>query len=119
MYLNELIENIRQKGIELKVEGDKLRFHPQSAVTPEMLDSIRQNKQFIKVYLMWEQGESGLWFNNPPHCHNPLTPHASHEFPWECDPHSCHCYHNYGYPRLCQGAPCRWIWPQSPQRGGL
>jgi hypothetical protein len=113
MYLNELIETVRRKGIELMVEGEKLRFYPQSAITPEMLDILRQNKQQIIVYLIRQQGGLVSLYNNPPECHNPFTPHSAHELPWECDPNTCHCYQVYGYPRLCQGVPCRWVWPQN------
>lgn len=113
MYVVTLIEQIRQRGVELKVEGSKLRYYPQSAMTPELLALIRDYKQQVMVYLIYEQGESTVLCNNPPYCHNPFTPHASHEFPWECDPNACHCYHKYGYPRFCSGAPCRWIWPKN------
>jgi len=111
MQVTDLIEQLRQKGVALKVEGHKLRFYPQSAMTPELLAVLRDYKQQVMVYLIHEQRDSPVLFHNPAYCHNPFTPHAAHELPWECDPDSCHCYHLYGYPRFCSGAPCRWIWP--------
>ena len=113
MYVIDLIEQIRQSGIELKVEGTKLRFYPQSAMTPHLLAILRDYKQQVMVYLIRELGAPADLYYNPPSCHNSFTPHASHEYPWECDPHSCYCFHQYGYPRLCQGVPCRWIWPKN------
>ena len=44
-------------------------------------------------------------------CQNPLTPHHEHEYYWECRTDVCLCYRKFRYPRICQGAPCRWVWP--------
>lgn len=113
MFVTQLIDSLKQDGIQLKIEGGKLYFHPKSAMTPDMLHKLRQNKQQILVYLIHEQCDPASLFINPPGCHNPFTPHSNHEFPWECDPNSCHCYQYFGYPRYCQGVPCRWIWPRN------
>jgi hypothetical protein len=117
MYVIDLIDKVRNSGIELAVKGNKLRFHPQSAVTPEMLKTLIQYKQQILVYLMKEHGEPITLYSNPPICHNPYTPHSTHSSSQECEPNSCHCYRIFGYPRLCQGVPCRWVWPSSSISG--
>ena len=118
MYVVDLIDNLRRQGIQLRIENGKLCFHPKSAVTPEMLETLRQHKQQVLVYLIHEQGGVESLYANPPTCHNPFTPHSSHEYTWECDPNSCHCYQRFGYPRYCQGVPCRWIWPQAEPKQG-
>lgn len=119
MEIIELLDNLKQSGIQLKIENGKLRFHPKSAMTPEMMELLRQYKQQILVYLIHERGWVESLYLNPPECHNPFTPHSSHEHSWECDPNSCYCYQRFGYPRYCRGAPCRWIWPKNfPEKEG-
>jgi hypothetical protein len=112
MYLPELIHEINDHGIQLDIVDGKLRLSPRSAITPDLRQSVLKYKQQILVFLIRQQGGTVIPYNNPPTCHNPFTPHASHKLPWECDPKSCLCYQEFGYPRYCQGAPCRWIWPQ-------
>lgn len=112
MYVTDLINDLKQNDIQLRIENGKLCFHPKSGVTPDILEVLRQYKQQILVYLIRQQGGAEPLYINPPICHNPFTPHASHGNPWECDPDSCYCYQHFGYPRFCKGVPCRWIWPK-------
>lgn len=111
MYVTELLDTLKENGIQLKIEDGKLRFHPKSAMTLDILELLRQYKQQILVYLIHEQGGVESLYLSPPVCHNPFTPHSRHVYPWECDANSCHCYQHFGYPRFCK-IPCRWIWPQ-------
>lgn len=108
--MTELLNQFKDKGIKLKLVGGTIYYNPKSAVTADMLQLLRQFRQQIMVYLIRQEGKSISVFNNPPECHNPFTSHSSHEYWWECDPNSCHCYQVYGYPHACQGVPCRWVW---------
>ena len=73
MQVVDLIEDLRRQGIQLRIENGKLCFHPKSAVTPEMLETLRQHKQQVLVYLIHEQGGVESLYANPPTCHNPFT----------------------------------------------
>jgi hypothetical protein len=112
MELSTLRNEIFQRGIIVKLDGGRLCLYPSSAITEVLLNIIKDNKPEIVRYLTELSPVTGLpLYLNPPECHNPFTPHATHELPWECNPYSCYCFKEFGYPRLCQGAPCRWIWP--------
>ena len=118
MYLPELINQLKDKGMHLEVVDGKIYLGPKSAITSEIRTTIEPYKQQILVYLIHEQGGVESLYINPPICHNPFTPHSSHVLPWECDPNSCYCYQHFGYPRFCKGVPCRWIWPRYPVNQG-
>jgi hypothetical protein len=111
MFLTDILAKVKERGIELKVVKADISYHPKSAMPPELLQSLRQHKQELLVYLTHEQDEVAPLYQNPPVCHNPFTPHSSHKNIWECELDSCYCYIHFGYPRFCSGAPCRWIWP--------
>ncbi|NET72460.1 MAG: amino acid adenylation domain-containing protein, partial [Sphaerospermopsis sp. SIO1G2] len=73
MNLQELLENLSANGIELWVEGDKLRYRAaENALTSELLTAIKQNKteiisllsqsnQEIETYSL-SHGQKALWF---------------------------------------------------------
>ena len=44
MKPHELLAELRARGIQLEPAGDKLRFTPADAVTPELREAIRQHK---------------------------------------------------------------------------
>ena len=112
MHIDNLYDKLSGQGIILKTDGEHLYFHPKEAMNGELISTLRRNRDSIIEHLLTQQGRTKLpLYLNPPQCRNPFTPHSSHEFPWECDPGSCLCYKNYGYPHLCRGVPCRWIWP--------
>jgi len=113
MYIPDILNQLKNNGLELKAKGDRLSYRPISGITPETLQIMRRYKHQLLVYLIRQQGESTFLYSNPPECHNPFTPHSDHKYPWECDPNSCYCYREYGYPRYCQGVPCRWVWGSS------
>lgn len=103
MDIIDLITRCRSMGAEFSVEDESLRVVAPIPLPDDLRSAIRVNKTQLMVYLRLSQKSS---------CGNPFTPHATHEFPWECDPNSCHCYREFGYPRLCEGVPCRWVWPR-------
>jgi len=104
---NELFE----RGIKVRLEGERLSLSPSGAVTDDLRDTIRSCKPDIIGYLTRLSPGRGLpLYLNPPGCRNPFTPHSVHKFSWECDPDSCYCYKMFGYPLLCQSEPCRWVW---------
>jgi len=105
-----ILQILRQKGVTVVVEGDRLRFSPKEAVTPELLSALKELKSEIIASLTCSALAG-------PGCQNTFTPHDAHKLPWECDPYVCDCYRLFGYPRWCQGVPCRWVWPQEKQNG--
>jgi hypothetical protein len=112
MELSALFSELFERKITMKLDRGRICLQPVNIVTDDILNSIRNNKPEIIRHLSELSPVTGLpIYLNPPGCHNPFTPHSEHEFPWECDPNSCYCYRMFGYPRLCQGVPCRWIWP--------
>lgn len=46
-----LYRELRGMGVRLRAEDDRLRFHPRSAVAPEMLDRIKANKPELLAYI--------------------------------------------------------------------
>ncbi|MFC1902672.1 hypothetical protein ACFLX4_01200 [Chloroflexota bacterium] len=111
MHISGLIEALSQHGIELMPDGGRLYFQPRGAATAEIQDPLKQHKQQLIDFINRQPKWSVLQiYDNPTGCHNPFTPHSTHEFPWECNPDTCYCYKEFGYPRFCQGVPCRWVW---------
>ena len=47
----ELLAELVRQGGELTAEGNSLRYHPQSAVTPELLGELRQHKSELLTLL--------------------------------------------------------------------
>ncbi len=54
----ELLEEAKQKGIALKVEGDRLLYQPPSAVTPDLKESMRKHKDQIIELLTKQETET-------------------------------------------------------------
>ncbi len=44
MSVAEIMADLGRLGIRLKAEGERLRFHPRSTVTPELLHRLRDHK---------------------------------------------------------------------------
>jgi hypothetical protein len=55
MSARELLEELRERGVELVVEGELLRFRPRTAITPELLDRLRAHKPKLLKLLAWEE----------------------------------------------------------------
>jgi hypothetical protein len=47
----ELLAELARQGVELTAEGNSLRYHPRSAVTPELLGELRQHKSELLTLL--------------------------------------------------------------------
>ena len=89
-------------------EGDALRVKAPAPLPDYLRESLRSNKTQLVLVLRLCQKSA---------CSNTLTPHLAHEYPWECYLDSCYCWRMFDYPRICQGAPCLWIWPDGvPER---
>lgn len=103
MDIIDLIARCRSMGAVLSVEDESLRVVAPFPLPDDLRSAIRAHKTQVMLCLRSSQKSS---------CGNPFTPHETHEYPWECDPNTCFCYRDFGYPRLCEGVPCRWVWPQ-------
>lgn len=57
MTAGELLLELRSRGVELQVVGDKLRYTPPAAVTPELREKLAANKSEVMAMLM-EQAET-------------------------------------------------------------
>lgn len=112
MYIDSFSKELESRGIELLIKDGALYFRPKEAMTAELLRELQLRRPDILECLHIRHPRVGVpQYLNPPGCHNPFTPHESHDYSWECDPDSCYCYKMFGYPRLCQSELCRWVWP--------
>jgi hypothetical protein len=98
----ELIVECHSLGARFNVENGVLHVMAPKQLPDNLRAELRAHKQQVIMCLNAAR---------PSACSNPFTPHETHEYPWECDPNTCYCYRVYGYPRYCQGVPCRWVWP--------
>jgi hypothetical protein len=57
MVLAELLRKVDGRGVTLSIVGDRLRFRPASALTPALVEGLREHKAAILEAL--EGGESG------------------------------------------------------------
>jgi hypothetical protein len=57
MTVLEVINEVRRRGIALVAHGDKLRYAPRSAVTPELREHLAAHKSEIMAELKTRQGE--------------------------------------------------------------
>ncbi len=55
MSARELLEELREGGVELVADGDSLRYRPKEAVTAGLLELIVQNKPRLLVLLERER----------------------------------------------------------------
>ena len=100
MNVARLLDRAAELGIVLVLDGDLIRYRPASIAPTDFIEALRENKSCLIEVLAREA-----------RCLNSIVSHKRHEYPWECDPNSCLCYRQYGYPFLCQGMPCRWTFP--------
>ena len=47
MTATEIIRDLQSRGVELRAEGDRLRFRPKEAVTPDLIKILKQHKAEI------------------------------------------------------------------------
>ena len=119
-----ILRRASQLGITVVLDHDRLRYNPREKAPADLVEAMRENKlEIIKLLGLKNhdsigarplEGEEVAQDAIKPStgCRNPITPHSSHELPWECHPNSCYCYQHFGYPKLCQGVPCRWVFPE-------
>ena len=101
MTADELLKECQLYGATIvEVSDDRLTFDVPDDFPESLLDALHKHKAELIALL-----------ERLPICFNPLTPHERHQLPWECDPNTCTCYRNFGWPFWCGGAPCRWVWP--------
>jgi TubC N-terminal docking domain len=79
-----LLEELRGCDVELMTDGDRLRYRPRIAVTPDLLDRLRKHKPSLLKLLEWEKRKAGTagclgcvarWSKYPTwiELHDPLT----------------------------------------------
>ncbi len=84
MSAKALLQELRGRGIELVVDGDRLQYRPRSVVTPDLLDRLRKHKPSLLKLLEWEKhkleeasrlGCVARWSRYPTwiELHDPLT----------------------------------------------
>ena len=84
MSAKALLEELRGRDVELMTDGDRLRYRPKSAVTPDLLDRLRRHKPSLLRLLEREKCKAGpagrlgcvaRWSKYPTwiELHDPLT----------------------------------------------
>ena len=51
MLVSEILEEVGRRGVSLFPKGDRLRFYPKKALTPELLEELKAHKAEILVAL--------------------------------------------------------------------
>ncbi len=51
MSVTEIMINLRERGIQLKAHGDRLRYSPMSAMTPELAQRVKAHKPALLAIL--------------------------------------------------------------------
>ena len=100
MNITEMLEQVRVRGGSVELVNESLVLDIPSDFPDSLIDQLRVSKPAIMELL-----------SRAEKCLNDRTPHERHEHYWECDVASCYCWVTSGYPRMCQGVPCRWVWP--------
>ena len=54
MSAKALLEELRGLGVELATDGNQLRYRPKDAVTPELLDRLKDERTSVLKLLEWE-----------------------------------------------------------------
>ena len=44
MIVNQLLDELEDRAIELKIDGDRIRYRPKSSMTPELLEQVKVHK---------------------------------------------------------------------------
>ncbi len=47
MQVLRVLSEVQHRNVKLWAAGDRLRFSPASALTPELIDGLRENKEYI------------------------------------------------------------------------
>ncbi len=51
MNASDLLLDLKRRGIRLEARGDRLRYSPRSALTPDLLDRLKAHKQELLTVL--------------------------------------------------------------------
>ena len=87
--IQAILETCRNRDILLSISGENLSVDaPESALTPDLLDGLRQHKASLLTMLRRSEGESGPAAPSPSHSGLsttafPLTPADMEIVPWE------------------------------------
>jgi hypothetical protein len=54
MLVHEILEEVGRWGVSLFPKGDRIRFYPKNALTPELLEELKAHKAEILVVLSEE-----------------------------------------------------------------
>ena len=84
MSARALLAELRNRGVEFVVDGDRLQYRPRNLLTPDLLDRLRANKPALLKLLEWERrkldeaarlGCVARWSRYPTwiELHDPLT----------------------------------------------
>ena len=98
----DLIAECRKRGAVIDLNGDVFVARTEHPLPGYLREALRASRDQVLLCLR---------ACRPTMCRNPLTPHADHEHPHECDASSCDCFQLFGKPKWCSGIPCRWVWP--------
>ena len=60
MTATEILGELERRGVSLEMAGDKLRFRPKEALTPDLIEALRQRKDEILAALQAKQPATGL-----------------------------------------------------------
>ncbi|MEX0642334.1 MAG: hypothetical protein WD468_06520 [Pirellulales bacterium] len=61
----QLLAELGRLGVRLKVDGDRLRFSPQSAVTPELVERLKTHKAELIALVSIIGGSVKVWVSEP------------------------------------------------------
>ena len=87
MSLAQLLLDLAARGIRLEASGDRLRFHPRSAVTPELIERLRDHKESLLAVLRGQE-QSTLVGASAKGDADRATP----GFEWRESPTTCSCH---------------------------
>ena len=100
MNITEMLKQVRIRGGVIELVNERLVLDVPADFPDSLIVELRGSKPAI-IELLIRAGR----------CRNEFTTHESHEGYWECNAESCYCWSTFRYPRICQGVPCRWVWP--------
>jgi TubC N-terminal docking domain len=68
MNMSTLLSDLARRGIQLEAHGDKLRFFPPSALTPDLLERLKAHKPEVMEYLqdLDAERQAICWYETAP-----------------------------------------------------
>lgn len=87
MLVSEILAEVGRQGVSLFSKGDRLRFWPKSALTPELLEELKRHKAEILAVLGEEPVRSASEVREIARAHlGPSKPFDPSEHPAPADP---------------------------------